>query len=106
MSAQYMHIGVPIEEVRPGMHYNEWGGFWVSDSVEGHDFRIEYLKFEENTRFPKPITEKWHVAYRVDEPEFYLQEADEVLFDESPDGKERIVFLHKNGALIELYHNE
>ena len=34
------------------MVYNEWGGFWVNESVDAYDYKIEYLKFEEGTRVP------------------------------------------------------
>ncbi len=53
MSAEYMHIGIPVLNKKPGMVYNEWGGFWVNQSVDEYDYKIEYLKFEEGTRFPK-----------------------------------------------------
>ena len=45
MSAEYMHIGIPVVNKKPGMVYAEWGGFWVNESVDEHDSKIEYLKF-------------------------------------------------------------
>lgn len=53
MSAEYMHVGIPVLNKKPNMVYNEWGGFWVNESVDEYDYKIEYLKFEEGTRFPK-----------------------------------------------------
>ena len=29
MSAEYMHIGIPITNRKPNMTYNEGGKFWV-----------------------------------------------------------------------------
>lgn len=49
MSAEYMHIGIPVLNKKPNMDYNEWGGFWVNESVDEYDYKIEYLKFEEGT---------------------------------------------------------
>lgn len=43
MSAEYMHIGIPVLNKKPGMVYNEWGGFWVNQSVDEYDYKIEYL---------------------------------------------------------------
>ena len=31
MSAEYMHIGIPITNKKPGMTYNEGAKFWVSN---------------------------------------------------------------------------
>ena len=31
MSAEYMHIGIPITNKKPGMVHNEGAGFWVSN---------------------------------------------------------------------------
>ena len=52
MSAEYMHVGIPVLNKKPHMVYNEWGKFWVNESVDEYDYKIEYLKFEEGTRFP------------------------------------------------------
>ena len=49
MAAEYMHIGIPVLNKKPNMVYNEWGGFWVNESVDAYDYKIEYLKFEEGT---------------------------------------------------------
>ena len=54
MSAEYMHIGIPITNRKPNMVYNEGAKFWVSN-VDDYDYKIEYLKFEEGTPFPEEI---------------------------------------------------
>lgn len=51
MSAEYMHIGIPVTNRKPNMTYNEGAKFWVS-CVDDYDYKIEYLKFEEGTPFP------------------------------------------------------
>ena len=56
MAAEYMHIGIPVLNKKPGMVYNEWGKFWVIESVDEYDYKIEYLKFEEGTRFPEILS--------------------------------------------------
>lgn len=55
MSAEYMHIGIPVTNRKPGMTYNEGAKFWVSD-VDDYDYKIEYLKFEEGTPSPRRST--------------------------------------------------
>ena len=78
MSAEYMHIGIPITNRKPGMTYNEGAKFWVSN-VDDYDYKIEYLKFEEGTPFPEAIHRNPHVAYKVDNLEKYIADADSVI---------------------------
>ena len=55
MSAEYMHIGIPITNRKPNMVYNAGAKFWVSH-VDDYDYKIEYLKFEEGTPSPRRST--------------------------------------------------
>ena len=79
MSAEYMHIGIPITNKKPGMTYNEGAKFWVSN-VDDYDYKIEYLKFEEGTPFPEVLHRCPHVAYKVDSLEKYIANADSVIW--------------------------
>ena len=78
MSAEYMHIGIPVLNKKPGMVYNEWGRFWVNESVDEYDYKIEYLKFDEGTRFPEILSKQPHVAYKVDDMTPYIAAAQRV----------------------------
>ena len=89
MSATYMHIGIPITNKKPGMVYNEGAKFWVSN-VDDYDYKIEYLKFEEGTPFPEEIHRNPHVAYKVDDLD-------------ANDKGDRLAFVWKDGAILELY---
>lgn len=104
MSATYMHIGIPVLNKKPGMVYNEGGKFWVSENVDAHDYKIEYLKFEEGTIFPEILSKQPHVAYQVDDMAPYLAEADRVIFGPAAlDEHNSIAFIVKDDAIIELY---
>ena len=106
MSATYMHIGIPITNKKPGMTYNEGAKFWVSN-VDDYDYKIEYLKFEEGTRFPELLSKQPHVAYKVDDAEPYLAEADRVIFGPEALGENvRLAFIVKDDAIIELYEEK
>lgn len=106
MAAEYMHIGIPITNKKPGMVYNEGAKFWVSN-VDDYDFKIEYLKFEEGTPFPEILHRNPHVAYKVDDLEHYIEDADEVICGpmEAAPGA-RLAFVIKDGAIIELYEEK
>ena len=107
MACEYMHIGIPVLNKKPGMVYNEWGKFWVNESVDEYDYKIEYLKFEEGTRFPEILSKFWHVAYKVDNMDPYLEDADEILFGpEVVSDTVRLAFIRKEEAIIELYEDK
>ena len=106
MAAEYMHIGIPVLNRKPGMVYNEWGKFWVNESVDEYDYKIEYLKFEEGTRFPELLSKQPHVAYKVDDAEPYLAEADRVIFGPEALGENvRLAFIVKDDAIIAVGRN-
>ena len=105
MSAEYMHIGIPITNKKPGMTHNPDSGFWCSNP-DDYDYKIEYLAFEEGTIFPEEIHREPHVAYKVDDMQKYLEDADRIICGPMPAGDTaQIAFIRKDGAIIELYQD-
>ncbi|MDO4567214.1 MAG: hypothetical protein Q4B42_07775 [Oscillospiraceae bacterium] len=103
MSAEYMHIGIPVLNKKEGMMYNEGAKFWVSN-VDDYDYKIEYLKFEEGTPFPEILARQWHVAYKVDDLDKYAAGADRIIVPTmTMDNGDRLCFIELDGAIIELY---
>lgn len=103
MSAVYMHIGIPITNSKPNMTYNPEGKFWFSQ-VDDYDYKIEYLKFEEGTPFPEVLHRNPHVAYKVDDLEKYIEDADQVICGPmAANETARLAFVWKDGAILELY---
>ena len=107
MSAEYMHIGIPVVNKKPHMVYNEWGHFWVNESVDAYDYKIEYLKLEEGSPFPEILSKQPHVAYKVDNLDPYVKDADRVIFGPEKLGETvRLAFIVKDDAIIELYEDK
>ena len=107
MAATYMHIGIPVLNKKPNMVYNEWGKFWVNESVDAYDYKIEYLKFEEGTCFPEILSKQPHVAYKVDNMDPYITQAQQVIFGpEVLSGSVRLAFVIQDDAIIELYEEK
>ena len=107
MTAQYMHIGIPVVNKKPNLVYNEWGRFWVNESVDAYDYKIEYLKFEEGSRFPEILSKQPHVAYKVDDMDPYLKDADRTIFGpEVLSDTVRLAFIIKDDTIIELYEDK
>lgn len=102
MSAEYLHIGIPVTNKKPGMTYVEGIKLWMSNP-EDYDYKIEYLKFEEGTPFPEIMHRNPHIAFKVDDANPYLDDADEVIFGPvTNDDGSRMAFIIKDGTIIEL----
>jgi len=103
MRAEYMHIGIPVTNKKPGMNYVEAMKIWMSNP-DDHEYKIEYLKFEEGTPFPEIMHRAPHVAYKVDDMERHLRDADQTIFPPTVIGPGiRIAFAIKDGAILEFY---
>ena len=102
MSAEYLHVGIPVTNKKPGMVYNEGGKLWMSNP-DDYALKIEYLKFEEGTPFPEIMHKNPHIAFEVDDVDPFLSEADQVIFGPvtKPDGS-RMAFIIKDDTIIEL----
>ena len=107
MSAEYMHVGIPVLNKKPNMINNDWGKFWVNESVDEYDYKIEYLKFDEGTIFPEILSKQPHVAYMVDNIEPYAEQAQQIIFGPAnvADSKDRLAFVIHDDAIIELYES-
>ena len=103
MSEEYLHIGIPVTNKKPGMNYVEAMKIWMSNP-EDYEYKIEYLKFEEGTPFPEILHRHTHVAYKVDNIEKHLEGADQTIFPPTVIGPgTRIAFAIKDGAILEFY---
>lgn len=106
MAAEYMHVGIPVTKKKPGMTYNEDMKLWMSNP-DDYDFKIEYLKFEEGTEFPEIMHKNPHVAYKVDDLEHYMEQAQQVIFGPKEIGPGvRIAFVIWDDTIIELYEQQ
>ena len=106
MSAQFMHIGIPVTNKKEGMTYDDGAKIWCSN-VDDYDEKIEYLKFEEGTIFPELLHHVIHVAYNVDDLEKYVASADSIVVPIMQlNETARIAFVLKDGALIEYYESK
>lgn len=106
MSATYMHVGIPITNKKPGMTYAEGMKIWMSNP-EDYDYKIEYLKFEEGNPFPEIMHKNPHIAYKVDDMQKYLDDADQVIFPKTEIGpRTSIAFIIKDDTIFELYEEK
>jgi hypothetical protein len=103
MKAEYMHTGIPVTTKKPNMTYVEALKIWISNP-DDYTYKIEYVKFEEETPFPEIIHRSPHVAFKVDNIEKHLEKADEVIFPATEIGPGvRIAFALIDGTIFEFY---
>ncbi len=106
MSATYMHVGIPVTNKKPNMTYVEGMKLWMSNP-DDHEYKIEYLKFEEGTPFPEIMHKNPHVAYKVDNLEKYIEDADQLIFGPAQASETaRLAFVIKDDTIIELYEEK
>lgn len=106
MAAEYMHIGIPVTDKKENMVYNESMKIWMSNPQD-YDFKIEYLKFEEGTPFPSIMHKNPHIAYKVDDLDFYLKDSDRIIVEPiNLNDTTRIAFIIKDDTIIELYEEK
>ena len=59
------HIGMTTESVHPNERYVVSTKVWVTDP-QMHPFKIEWLRYEEDSPVPGKMRDACHVAWRVD----------------------------------------
>lgn len=106
MAAEFMHIGIPITNLKEGMTYNEDMKIWMSNP-DDYDFKIEYLKFEAGTPFPEIMHKNPHIAYKVDDLEKYMVAAQQTIFGPAEIAPNvRIAFIILDDTILELYEDK
>jgi hypothetical protein len=102
---QFDHIGIPVDEPQAQE-------FWVPDSEcwvtnpRTHPQRIEYLRFKSKPELDRasPEWKLWnmpHIAYRVDDLQQAIEGEQVVYGPFKPADFGRVVFVHKNGVIVE-----
>lgn len=94
---KFNHIGITTHTKRPGEVYVAETKVWVTNADE-HTFRIEWLRYEEDSPVPDIIKEMPHIGYEVASIEeagsnfncilgpFKVYDGKTVAFFELPDG--------------------
>ena len=98
---KYHHLGIPTKEKHDGETYLEEFKVYVS-GYDTSPFKIEWMRFEENSPTPELVKTIPHVAFEVD----YLLKAIEgkeiLIKPNSPSPGVMVAFVVNNGAPIEF----
>ena len=98
------HVGVPTEQKQPNEMYVAATKVWVTDpAVDPH--KIEYLRYEPDSPVHGPVRDLPHMAYQVDNLETAMEGAQVILGPFQPTPALRVVFVQRDGAVIEYMEN-
>ncbi len=105
MFRAFHHIGLPTEDPQPDETYVAETKVWVTDPAD-HPYRVEYLRYEEDSPVTGPLREKPHVAYRVDDLRTALEGKELLLEPFTPMPGLSVAFFEEDGVVIEYMQFE
>jgi hypothetical protein len=106
MKKAFDHIGIFTTQPQPGEFWVPQSEVWVTNP-RAHPMRIEYLRAKNPPVVPPEQVGLWklwnwpHVAYRVDNLREAMQGEDVIFGPFDPGGFGEVVFVHKDGIVIE-----
>ena len=105
MFRAFHHIGLPTEDPQADETYVPETKVWVTDPAD-HPYRVEYLRYEEDSPVTGPLREKPHVAYRVHDLGKALEGKDLLLEPFTPMPGLSVSFFEEDGVVIEYMQFE
>lgn len=98
---KFMHVGVPITEPQEGESYAEGLKVHITDP-DAHDFKYEYLRYEDGSPLPEVMQKQPHVAYMVDNMQAYLDQYEVIVEPFDVSDTLSVAFIIRDGVIIEL----
>jgi hypothetical protein len=101
MNKSFHHIGLPTHEKQPNETYVADTKVWVTDPAD-HPYRVEFLRFEEDSPVTGPLRDMPHVAWRVDDMAAAIAGKEMILEPFTPMPGLSVAFVKEDGAVIEF----
>ncbi|MEG1254826.1 hypothetical protein [Clostridium sp.] len=99
---EFVHIGVPTKKVQENETYIEGMKVYVTDP-ENHDYKFEYLRFDEDSWMPKKMQGNPHIAIKVHSIEEELKKCEEILVEPTKVNENTtLCFAVRDGVIFEL----
>lgn len=102
---EYHHIGIPTTERREGERYTPGVKMW-SSGYKGSEFRVPWMRFEDDCDLQPLIQTVAHAAFKVDDLDRASQGRTVIHGPEEPLEVFRVAFSEDGGAPIELIETE
>ncbi|NWK54699.1 hypothetical protein HW115_03690 [Verrucomicrobiaceae bacterium N1E253] len=98
---EFNHVGIPTTFEREGETYLEDAKLYITDFAN-HPYKIEWLRFEEDSPMPEILKTTAHVAYMVDDLEKAMEGKQTLLEPFEPMEGLRVAFILDDGAPVEF----
>lgn len=99
---EFDHIGVPTSEPKEGEVWIEATRVWVTEARK-HPYRIEWLRYADDSPVPAFMKTTAHVAYKVADLEAALRGKNVVLGPFTSDLDDTVAFIRTDdGAVVEF----
>jgi len=96
------HVGYRTYEKHDNEFFYAPNKVWITDS-EKHPFKVEWLRYAEDSPVLEPVKSQPHVGYRVDSLETAMKGLDLMLGPMVIDEHKRVAFCRcPDGAIVEL----
>ncbi len=100
----FHHFGVPTNIKQDNETYIAGGKVFVTDP-ESHPYRVEFLRFEEDSPMHEDVINKPHAAFVVDDLKAAMEDKHVIVEPFDATESLRVAFINDNGAVIELMQN-
>ena len=98
---KYHHLGIPTTVKREGETYLPQFGMYVS-GYETSPYRIQWMRFEQDSPLPELVKTIPHVAFEVDDLPQALIGKQVLIEPNSPSSGVMVAFIVDDGAPVEL----
>ena len=98
---RFHHIGLPTFDVQPNEIYVPGTKVYVTE-VDAHPFKVEYLRYEDDSPVSGPLRDMPHIAYETDCIETELEGEEVILEPFEPMEGMRVAFIVRDGAVVEF----
>lgn len=95
------HFGIPTDKVIDGASYLEEAKLHITDAAQSPNC-IEWLRFEPGSPMPDILQTLPHIAYKVDDLDAELKDAEILMEPFSPMEGVTVAFVIEEGAPIEF----
>jgi len=102
---RYHHLGIPTAETRGDEYFLPDLGMHVT-SHETNAFRIEFMRFEEDSPLPDLVKTVPHIAFQVEDLDAALDGHQILISPNSPSEGVRVAFVVHDGAPVEFLEFE
>ena len=102
--SDFHHFGVPVNAKQENETYLEGAKVFITDP-ESHPYRVEFLRFEEDSPMHEDVINKPHAAFVVDDLQTAMEGKNVIIEPFDATDTLRVAFINDNGAIIELMQN-